>query len=154
MVQITLILDVAELVVLILKMVSFLTTFLCFYITYIYTTMLSSNIMDVFVDSSSEQRSRDKFYVPRDEECSEVKELYFNKGRDSKDTNLLGKDSFSNLSQIESMFRDGIEAPSATPNILQLDISSMVSPDQPDYYSSDVLNANNRFPIPESYRSE
>ncbi|XP_038902001.1 lipoxygenase 2, chloroplastic-like [Benincasa hispida] len=105
-------------------------------------------------DPSSEQRSTEMFYVPRDEEFSEVKQHYFPISK-PESKNLLEKVSFSDLPQIDSMFRDGIKMRSIASEILQFDIQSIVSPDQPALnLSDDVPSTLLQFPPPESYRRD
>lgn len=106
-------------------------------------------------DSSSEQRSKERFYVPRDEEFSEVKQHYFPPSEPGN-KDLLGKDPFTDLPQIESLFREGIQTPPAPPKILQFNVSSIISsPHQSALHSPQVVPSSLlQFPPPESYRSE
>ncbi|XP_038902235.1 lipoxygenase 2, chloroplastic-like [Benincasa hispida] len=103
-------------------------------------------------DASTEQRSGGRFYVPRDEEFSEVKQHYFPPS-DPGTKDLLGKDPFSDLPQIESMFREGIEPPSAPHKILKFNISSIVSPNKPTLQSS-VPSTLLQYPPPEAHNRD
>ncbi|KAA0041374.1 hypothetical protein IC582_009827 [Cucumis melo] len=106
-------------------------------------------------DPVSEKRSKERFYVPRDEEFSEVKQHYFPSSEpDNKD--LLGKNSFHDLPHIESMFREGIKAPDAPHKLLKFNLSTIVTPDhKPDLHSnSSVPSSLLHYPPPESYRRD
>ncbi|XP_022985897.1 linoleate 13S-lipoxygenase 2-1, chloroplastic-like [Cucurbita maxima] len=76
-------------------------------------------------DPSSEHRGEESFYVPRDEAFSEVKQKMFPANPGKKDK--LGSKPFSDFTQIDLMFRDGIEIPPAPHEILRFNISSTLS---------------------------
>uniref|UniRef100_A0A0A0L1U9 PLAT domain-containing protein n=1 Tax=Cucumis sativus TaxID=3659 RepID=A0A0A0L1U9_CUCSA len=73
----------------------------------------------------SEQRSAKSFYVPRDEAFSEVKQTMFPSNSGNKDK--LGTKPFTDFTQIDLMFRDGIALPSNPHEILQFNILSTLN---------------------------
>ncbi|KAE8649492.1 linoleate 13S-lipoxygenase 2-1, chloroplastic [Cucumis sativus] len=76
-------------------------------------------------DPKSEQRSAKSFYVPRDEAFSEVKQTMFPSNSGNKDK--LGTKPFTDFTQIDLMFRDGIALPSNPHEILQFNILSTLN---------------------------
>uniref|UniRef100_A0A0A0KX68 Lipoxygenase n=1 Tax=Cucumis sativus TaxID=3659 RepID=A0A0A0KX68_CUCSA len=83
-----------------------------------------SNI-EIDFDPKSEQRSTESFYVPRDEAFSEVKQKMFPSNPGKKDK--LGAKPFTDFTQIDLMFRDGIAPPSNPHEILQFNIISTLN---------------------------
>ncbi|XP_050941004.1 linoleate 13S-lipoxygenase 2-1, chloroplastic-like isoform X1 [Cucumis melo] len=92
-------------------------------------------------DPASEKRFEAWFYVPRDEEFSEIKQKSFDQPGKEK---LLGQSSFSDLPQID------IETPSAASKInLPFEISSLVSSHQsPPLNSLDDESSSFLVPLP------
>ncbi|XP_038900328.1 linoleate 13S-lipoxygenase 2-1, chloroplastic-like [Benincasa hispida] len=76
-------------------------------------------------DPRSERRGEESFYVPRDEAFSEVKQKMFPSNPGKKDK--LGTKPFSDFTQVDLMFRDGIEIPPAAHEILKFNIMSTLN---------------------------
>ena len=109
------------------------------------------------VDPWSEHRGEESFYVPRDEAFSEVKQKMFPANPGKKDK--LGSKPFSDFTQIDLMFRDGIEIPPAPHEILRFNISSTLSTmHAPPFVDPSTVQPQParlvKFPPPEGLKSE
>ncbi|KAA0041373.1 lipoxygenase 2 [Cucumis melo var. makuwa] len=99
-------------------------------------------------DPASEKRIEEWFYVPRDEEFSEIKQSSSQPDGNKK---LLGKVPFSDLPELD------IETPFAASKInLQFNISSLVSSHRPPALSSSDVPSSTlvELPPPESYKRD
>lgn len=105
------------------------------------------------LDDSFETRGSGKFYVPRDEEFSKVKQSYFPDMGQKNNMDELGEDHFTDLREIESLYHGGIKTPTAPHKILHLEISSILSPHQPPVLHS-AISLTTILPPAESHISE
>ncbi|XP_050941001.1 linoleate 13S-lipoxygenase 2-1, chloroplastic-like [Cucumis melo] len=106
-------------------------------------------------DPKSEQRSAESFYVPRDEAFSEVKQKMFPTNPGKKDK--LGAKPFTDFTQIDLMFRDGIAPPSNPHEILQFNIiSTLNASNQPSVQPTPVQPDTPviKFPPPEALKRD
>ncbi|KAA0041368.1 hypothetical protein IC582_009820 [Cucumis melo] len=110
------------------------------------------------LDRSSEKRVEGDFYVPRDEAFSEVKQKMFPPNAGKK--NKLGTNPFPNFTEVDLMFRDGIEIPPSSHDILKFNIiATLNSSDQPAPPSvqPDIIQPDStklKFPPPEALKRD